>query len=80
MKFICGMQINMEGFYKLILSFWVCATRHAQITQNKKLHIVVISLKNHGIEVDFLPSVKDKGFLQDYIILGFFKYYHCRCA
>ena len=24
MKFIFGMQINLEVFYKLILSFWVC--------------------------------------------------------
>ena len=24
MKFIFGMQINIEVFYKLILSFWVC--------------------------------------------------------
>ena len=69
MKFICGMQINMEGFYKLILSFWVCATRHAQSTQNKKFAYRSNISKNHEIEVDFLPSVKDKGFLQDdYII------------
>ena len=36
MKCIFGMQINIEIFYKLILSFWVCATRHVQNTQNKK--------------------------------------------
>ena len=36
MKFIFGMQINIEGFYKFMLSFWVCVNRHAQSTQNKK--------------------------------------------
>ena len=36
MKFVFAMQINIEVFYNLILSFWVCATRHAQSTQNKK--------------------------------------------
>ena len=36
MKCIFGMQINIDVFYKLILSFWVCATRHTQSTQNKK--------------------------------------------
>ena len=29
MKFIFGMEISIEVFYKLILSFWVCTTRHA---------------------------------------------------
>ena len=28
---------NIELFYKLILSFWVCLTRHAQSTQNEKI-------------------------------------------
>ena len=30
------MQINIEFFYKLILSFCVCTFRHAKSTQNKK--------------------------------------------
>ena len=30
------MQINIEVFYKLILSFWVGVTRDARNTQNKK--------------------------------------------
>ena len=30
------MQINIENFCKLILSFWVCVARHAQSIQNKK--------------------------------------------
>ena len=45
MKCIFGMQIIIEVFYKLISSFWVCVTRHAQSTQNKKF---AIPLENHG--------------------------------
>ena len=30
MKFVFAMQINTEVFYNLILSFWVCATRHGE--------------------------------------------------
>ena len=36
-KYVFGMQINVEVFYKLILSFCMCATRHVQSTQSKKL-------------------------------------------
>ena len=40
-------------FYKLILSFWVCETRHAQSTQNKKLAYLRKYLqKSKGCEVD----------------------------
>ena len=35
-KFIFGMQINIEVFYKVIIRLWVCTAMHAQITQNKK--------------------------------------------
>ena len=47
MKFVCGMQINIEVFYKLMLPFWLCIARHAQSTQNKKfayLYKVILSL------------------------------------
>ena len=44
-KYIFGMQINIKVFCKLILPFWVCATRHAQITQN---NIFAISPEKHG--------------------------------
>ena len=55
MKLIFGMQIYIEVFYKLILSFWVCA----------------ISPEKHGSEVDFLPANKHESFLQvDSIALG----------
>ena len=54
MKFSFGMQINIEVFYKLILPFWMCVTRHVQSTQNSKLTISLIYLKeNAKDEVDF---------------------------
>ena len=69
MKFSFGMQINIEVLYKLILSFWVCATRHAQSTQNKNFaYLYKISRKawgrGGGSEVDFLPANKHENFLQ----------------
>ena len=70
MKFVFAMQINIEVFYNLILSFWVCATRHAQSTQNKKFtYPCNISRKawnggGGGGEVDFLPASKHESFLQ----------------
>ena len=33
------LQINMEVFYKLIVSLWVFVGRHAQSTQNNKFTI-----------------------------------------
>ena len=55
MKFIFGMQINIEVFYKLILSIWVCVTRHVQSTQ----------------KLLFFPTNKQESFLQtDSITLG----------
>ena len=70
MKFVFGIQINIEVFYKVILSFLGCATKHAQRTQNKKFaYLCNISRKAWG--VDFLPANKHEDFLQvDKIILG----------
>ena len=61
MKFIFGMQINMEVFYKLILLF----SKHAQSTQNNKFAISLQYLKKDvSDEVDFLHADKHKGLLQ----------------
>ena len=61
MKFIFGIQINMEVFYKLILSFY----KHAQSTQNNKFAISLQYLKKDvSDEVDFLHADKHKGLLQ----------------
>ena len=71
MKFIFGIQINIEVFYKLILSVWVCIGRHAQSMQNKISHIFAISPGKHGVEVDFLPANDHESLLQvDSITLG----------
>ena len=61
MKFIFGIQINMEVFYKLILSFY----KHAQSTQNNKFAISLQYLKKDvSDEVDFLHVDKHRGLLQ----------------
>ena len=71
MKFIFGMQINIEVFYKLILSVWVCMGRHAQSMQNKISYIFAISPEKHRVEVDFLPANDHESLLQvDSITLG----------
>ena len=53
MKCIFGMQINIEVFYKLILSFWVCVTRYAQSTQNKQFAYLcnIFSRKAFGMKL-----------------------------
>ena len=45
MKFVFCMQINIKIFCKVILSFWVSVTRHAQSTQNKFVYLFNISIK-----------------------------------
>ena len=60
MKISFGMQININVFFKLVVSFsemlsiLVCAARHAQSTENKKLALPLQYLqKNVGNEVDY---------------------------
>ena len=65
MKFIFDLEINMEVFYMLMLSFWVCVTRHAQSTQNNQFAISLQYLKKDvSDELDFLHADKHKGLLQ----------------
>ena len=65
MKFLFGMQINIEVFYNLILSLWVYVTRHVQSTQNKKFaYLCNMSRKAFSDEVDFLRADKHENFLQ----------------
>ena len=66
MKFILGIHINIKIFYKLILLFWRCVTRHAQSTQNKKFaYFNNISRKARGMKLIFLLADKHESFLQD---------------
>ena len=51
------MLINIEVFYKLILSFLVSVTRHAQSTQNKFAYLCNISIKAWGIELIFCLQI-----------------------
>ena len=46
MKLVFCLQITAKDFFKLILSFQVCAARHAQITQNDTLVISLQYSKN----------------------------------
>ena len=56
----------------MILSFKVCVSRHAQITQNNKFGISLQYLKKEvSEEVDFLHVDKHESFLQiDTMIFG----------
>ena len=65
MKFIFGMHIENEVFYKLVLSFSVYVARHAKRTENKKFaYLCNIFRKTWGMEVYFLPADKHKIFLK----------------
>ena len=53
-KCVFFMQINIKVLYRLIPSFWVCATRHAQNIQNKKFaYLCNISSKAWGMKLIF---------------------------
>ena len=52
LKFNFGMQINIEVFYELIISFCVYIARHAQSNQNKKfVYLCNISRKLWGMNL-----------------------------
>ena len=56
------MYINIEVFYKLILSFWVCIVKHAQITQNKFAYLCNISRRTWGMKLIFCLEINIKVF------------------
>ena len=61
MECIFGMQINIGVFYKLILSFWVCISRHARCTQNKKFACLCnISRKAWEMKLIFCQQMNTK--------------------
>ena len=63
MKCIFGMQINIELFYKVVLSFWVCLTRYAQSAQNKKFaYLCNISRKAWRMKLIFGLQINMKFF------------------
>ena len=62
MKFIFGLQRNIEIFDNLILFFWVCIARNAQSTQNKLAYLCNISRKTCGMKLFFCLQVNTKVF------------------
>ena len=62
MKFIFGMQMNIEVCYKLILSFWVYIAMHAQSAQNKFAYLCNISKKTWGMKLIFCLQINTKVF------------------
>ena len=70
MKCIFGMEINIEVFYKLILSFWVCVTRHSQSTQNKFAYLCNISSKAWEMKLIFYLQINTSFLQVNSIILG----------
>ena len=63
MNCVFCMHINIKVLYKLILSFWVCATRHARSTQNKKLaYFCNISSKGWVLKLIFSQQINTKVF------------------
>ena len=60
-KFVVWMQINIEVFYKMILSFWVIVTRHAKSTLNNFISLQYLH-KSMGDEVDFCLQINIKLF------------------
>ena len=70
MKFIFGIKINIKAFYKLILSFWVCAIRHTQSTQIKSAYFSNISRKAWEMKLIFCLQINTSFLQVDSIILG----------
>ena len=65
MKLIFCLQINVKGFFRFLLSFYVNVTRHTQITQNNKFANFLQYLKKEvSDEVDFLHVDKHESWLQ----------------
>ena len=60
MNLIFGMQINIKVFYKLILSFWLRTTRHAESTQNKFAYLFSISRKAWDMKLSFCQQTNEK--------------------
>ena len=72
MKFIFCMQINIEVFRKMILSFWVSVSRHAQKTQNKFTYLCNIYAKARGMNFIFCLQINTQVFYKT--IVSFWMY------
>ena len=66
MKFIFGMQINVELFYKLILSFWVCIAHGCSLRsvygtfssrmRSSRAYFLLRQLTNYEVRINFHSS------------------------
>ena len=73
MKCISIRQINIEVSYKLILSFWVCVSRYAQSTQNKKFaYLCNISRKAWRVKLNFCLQINMEVFYRLIVSLWVF--------
>ena len=78
-KFIFGRSINIQLFYKLILSFWVCVIRHAQSTQFKKFgYLCNISRVAWGMKLIFCLEISMKVFYKLIVSLWVYKVRHAQ--
>ena len=62
MNCVFCMHINIKVLYKLILSFWVCATRHAQSIQTKFAYLCNIFSKAWKMKLIFCLQINRKVF------------------
>ena len=62
MKLIFCMRLNIEVFCKVILSFWVRVTRHAESTQSKFAYLCNISIKAWEMKLIFCLQINLKVF------------------
>ena len=60
LKFIFDMHINIEVFYKLMLSSWVCPSSHVQSTQSKFVYLRNISTKAWWMNIFFCLQINTK--------------------
>ena len=76
MKMLFCLQININVFYKFIVSLWVCKVRHTQSTQNNKFAISFqCLLENVKDKVDFLHAEVHEGFLLiNTVLIGMVKH------
>ena len=62
MNCVFCMHINIKVLYKLILSFWVCGTRHSQSIQTKFAYLCNIFSKAWKMKLIFCLQINRKVF------------------
>ena len=70
MNFTFVMQINIKVFQKLILSFWLCITRHAERIHNKSAYLSSNSRKAWAVKFILYMQINNIFLQIDNITLG----------